>query len=88
MKYTCPCCGFKTLDLKPLGTFVICTLCDWEDDSVQFDDPDYEGGANIYSLRQSQHQYANGYQARLLKHSFDMSEEWAILPEERSNTEQ
>lgn len=54
MKYTCPCCGYKTLDGEPPGSFDICEICFWEDDDVQFDDPDYAGGANIPSLRQAQ----------------------------------
>ena len=54
MKYTCSCCGYKTLDEKPPGTYDICPICFWEDDAVQFDDPDYEGGANEVSLRQAQ----------------------------------
>ncbi|GLY12002.1 hypothetical protein Bbad01_32180 [Bacillus badius] len=29
----------------------------WEDDGVQFQDPDYEGGANEVSLRQAQHNF-------------------------------
>ena len=54
IKFTCPCCGYKTLDEKPPGTFYICEICDWEDDNIQFDDPDYSGGANEVSLRQAQ----------------------------------
>ncbi|PFR99412.1 hypothetical protein COK55_32640 [Bacillus cereus] len=54
MKYTCPCCGYKTLEEEPPGTFDICSICFWEDDNVQFDDPDYEGGANEESLRKYQ----------------------------------
>lgn len=54
IKYTCPCCGYKTLEEKPTGTFQICEICFWEDDSVQFSDPDYEGGANEVSLRLAQ----------------------------------
>lgn len=53
MRYTCPCCGYKTLDEKPPGTYDICPICFWEDDAAQFDDPDYEGGANEVSLRQA-----------------------------------
>ena len=53
-KYTCPCCGYKTLDEEPPGTFEICPICFWEDDNVQFDDPDYKGGANDVSLREAQ----------------------------------
>lgn len=54
MKYTCPCCGYKTLDEEPPGTYEICMLCFWEDDPLQFEDPDYEGGANVISLRAAQ----------------------------------
>jgi hypothetical protein len=53
-RYACPCCGHKTLDEGPPGTYDICPVCFWEDDPVQFDDPDYEGGANRPSLRQAQ----------------------------------
>lgn len=80
MKYTCPCCGYKSLDLKPPGTFTICEVCDWEDDSVQFDDPDYEGGANGYSLRQAQQRYANGYRAKFNKPPFEKDPNWELLP--------
>jgi hypothetical protein len=52
-KYECPCCGLLTLEKKPHDTFEICPVCFWEDDNVQFDDPDYEGGANELSLNQS-----------------------------------
>ena len=53
-RFACPCCGYKTLDEKPPGTDNICEVCFWEDDGVQFDDPDYTGGANLVSLRQAQ----------------------------------
>jgi hypothetical protein len=32
-------------------------MCYWEDDPVQYDDPDYEGGANAVSLRQAQQNF-------------------------------
>jgi hypothetical protein len=35
------------------GSYEICEVCFWEDDIVQFDDPDYDGGANKVSLRQA-----------------------------------
>lgn len=54
IKYTCTCCGYKTLDEEPPGTYEICLLCFWEDDPLQYEDPDYEGGANIISLRAAQ----------------------------------
>jgi len=55
MKYTCPCCGYKTLE-KP-DCFDICPICFWEDDNIQRENPDYEGGANTISLRQAQKNY-------------------------------
>lgn len=55
--FPCPCCGFETLDEKSPGTFGICAVCDWEDDNVQFADPDFPGGANRDSLRQFQKQW-------------------------------
>ncbi len=57
MRYTCPCCGYKTLPQEPPGTYALCPICDWEDDGVQFEDPDYEGGANFYSLRHEQKRF-------------------------------
>lgn len=57
MKYTCPCCGYKTLDEEPPGTYEICSICFWEDEGVQYSDPDYDGGANSPSLRQAQNNF-------------------------------
>ena len=54
MKYTCPCCGYRTIEEEPPGTYEICNICYWEDDEVQFNDHDFEGGANEASLRQAQ----------------------------------
>ena len=48
--YACPCCRYLTLSEAPPGTFEICPVCSWEDDNVQYDDPSYEGGANLESL--------------------------------------
>jgi len=44
MKYTCPCCGYRTIEEEPPDTYEICNICYWEDDEVQFNDPDFEGG--------------------------------------------
>ncbi|MDN3015869.1 CPCC family cysteine-rich protein [Paenibacillus sp. BSR1-1] len=57
MKYTCPCCGYKTLDEEPPGTYDICGICFWEDDGLQYRDSDYEGGANEVSLTQAQQNF-------------------------------
>ncbi len=56
-KFPCPCCGYKTLDDKPDGTYNICPVCFWEDDGVQFSNPDYSGGANRVSLREAQRNF-------------------------------
>ena len=52
-KYRCPCCGYLTLDEEPPGTFDICQVCFWEDDNVQYKNPDYRGGANTVSLNEA-----------------------------------
>jgi hypothetical protein len=52
---TCPCCGYKSIG--SIGEWEICLICYWEDDPIQRDDPDYDGGANEPSLRQAQKNY-------------------------------
>lgn len=56
-KYKCVCCGYYTMESEPPGTFEICPVCFWEDDNVQFDDPEYEGGANGISLNKARENY-------------------------------
>jgi hypothetical protein len=56
-RYACPCCCYLTLDEAPTGTYNICKVCFWEDDNVQFHDPDYEGGANKVSLNQARENF-------------------------------
>ncbi len=53
LRHACPCCVFLTLPEKPPGTSIVCPVCYWEDDDVQFKNPEYEGGANRVSLRQA-----------------------------------
>ena len=67
-KNKCPCCDYFTLEASPPGTFEICPVCFWEDDNVQFDDPDFAGGANRVSLSQ----------ARINYHLFGASEEGSL----------
>lgn len=55
--YTCPCCGYQTLESKPPGTYDICPICYWEDDNIQYEDPFYEGGANRPSLYEAQRNF-------------------------------
>ncbi len=56
-RYARTCCGYLTLDEAPTGTYDICKVCFWEDDGVQFRDPDYEGGANKVSLHQARQNF-------------------------------
>jgi hypothetical protein len=57
-RFPCPCCGHLTLDSAPPGTFHICEVCFWEDDPIQFQDPEYTGGANVPSLREAAANFA------------------------------
>lgn len=73
--YACPCCGYKTLLQKPPGTYEICHVCHWEDDGVQYYDPDYVGGANQdFSLRIAQKYFLSKFT--------DKNGEDEILPNE------
>ena len=62
-KHKCKCCGNYTLFDEPLdpnefpGTFEICPVCFWEDDSIQYLNPDYCGGANDVSLNEAKENY-------------------------------
>jgi hypothetical protein len=58
MKFACACCGYKTLDHPPNGSYDICVVCFWEDDLLQLSDPNYEGGANTISLKTAQENFA------------------------------
>lgn len=53
-RYACLCCGFLSLagEEPPPGTFEICEVCGWEDDTQQFDVPPLRGGANELSLNE------------------------------------
>jgi hypothetical protein len=46
----CMCCDLPTLPEDSM--FEICPLCGWQDDGVQNDDPDFDGGANKLSLNE------------------------------------
>jgi hypothetical protein len=56
--YSCPCCSYLTFGEKPPGTYLICPVCGWEDDFVQFDDPTYKGGANSVSLIEAKENFS------------------------------
>ena len=83
MKFTCLCCGYKTLDEPTGGTYQICELCDWEDDGVQSDNPDYQGGANGISLREAQHKFT---QDSVNCQNYEKDKVWKILAPPSSTT--
>lgn len=83
MKYSCPCCGFLTLDVEASGTFQICELCFWEDDSVQNEDPDYEGGANGICLREAQHLFIK---ETVNTECYEKAPDWELLEPTSSTT--
>lgn len=56
--HPCPCCGFRTLLDEERGSYDICGVCAWEDDFVQYRDPDYRGGANWESLNEARAAFA------------------------------
>lgn len=53
--HKCPVCGKYTF--KDSSCHDICPYCGWEDDGVQLNDPNYEGGANELSLTQYRKKY-------------------------------
>ena len=46
----CPVCSRYVFERE--DDFDVCEICEWENDGVQLDDPDYPGGANRLSLNQ------------------------------------
>jgi len=89
--FTCPCCGYKTLKEESPGSFYICAVCWWEDDNLQFDDPDSTDGANNgMSLREWQKDfYKVGENEKLVfknlvkpdKKWYEFDENWKPLDE-------
>lgn len=57
LRFRCPCCGFYTLPERAEGNYNICPVCFWEDDRLQQEDDDLEGGANKVSLKQARLNY-------------------------------
>jgi hypothetical protein len=53
----CPVCGKFDFEEEWDGYFDSCDVCGWENDPIQLDSPDYEGGANALSLNQFKVEY-------------------------------
>ena len=54
----CPCYGKGMVTAG--HEFDICAICSWEDDDLQFENPDYRGGANSMSLNEARKAYKEG----------------------------
>ena len=53
--FDCPVCGRWTF--KKIGDYEICPKCGWENDRLQYKDPDLKGGANSLSLNEARQKY-------------------------------
>lgn len=62
--YPRPCCGFLTISEPPPGTYEI---CNWEDDPVQYNNIDFQGGANEESLNEARQNFKK-FKASSLKY--------------------
>lgn len=54
----CPVCG--KYEFKAPDDFDVCPICNWENDGLQTDEPDYAGGANKMSLNQAKEAWKRG----------------------------
>ncbi len=59
MGTTCPVCGLEDAFSEP-GVYDICPCCNWEDDPVQRQNPDFPGGANHMSLKTAREMWQDG----------------------------
>ena len=57
MKYRCRCCGYRTLEHLAEGTYELCPVCYWKDDSVQAENENRQGGANVVSLKEARENF-------------------------------
>ncbi len=57
--HSCPVCG--KYKFSQYGSFEICPVCGWEDDSVQENDPDFDIGPNVISLNEYRSKYEQGW---------------------------
>lgn len=56
IRFSCLCCGYKTLDEEPPGTYEICEVCFWEDDDYQYTYQN-ETGANRVTIREAKRNF-------------------------------
>lgn len=56
--FPCPVCGKH--EFKAFGDYRVCPVCNWENDDIQYDFPDEDGGANRMSLNQAREAWKKG----------------------------
>lgn len=44
--------------MPPCGERAVCPVCQWKDDPIQQENPDFYGGANELSLNETRRRYA------------------------------
>jgi hypothetical protein len=76
--YICDCCGYVTISDPYRGSHEICDVCGWQDDDLQFDDPNMLGGANSISLNEARENFKKFKKAKPKSH-FDVRDP---LPDE------
>lgn len=54
-EFPCPCCGANEKFTN--GDYCICYICNWENDPVQLENPDFKDGANILSLNEAREKF-------------------------------
>ncbi|MGI6205517.1 MAG: CPCC family cysteine-rich protein [Anaerovoracaceae bacterium] len=57
-KIKCPVCGKYYFNAR--ASFEICPVCNWENDPLQYDCPNEDGGANQMSLNQARAAWKKG----------------------------
>jgi hypothetical protein len=78
VKYTCPCCGFKTL-YDPFS-YDICKVCNWEDDHLQLEYPALDLGPNDGSLCEEQDRILKSIPVTIKDfNGFSRDEKWRPL---------
>lgn len=63
--FKCPCCGKETLSEE--RNWEVCSNCGWEDDAIQLENPDFAGGANLFSLNEYRKLYLEGKDVQKLE---------------------
>ena len=57
--YPCPICLTQN-QLSAERHYEVCSVCGWEDDDLQYEEPDYEDGANLMSLNEAKRMWQSG----------------------------